>query len=76
MIGSAHCFDPTFAGEGTYSDGGLCFAAHAIYSEHLRPCRSSVLAPPPDRAARALPAVGGHARPTVAWLEYIRLQPL
>ena len=63
VIGSAHCFDHTFARDGTYSDGGLCFAAHAVYSEYLRPCRSSVLAPPPDRAARDLPAVGGAAGP-------------
>ena len=48
VLGSRHCLDPTYGQHGTYSDGGLCFAAHAAYCDHLRPCRSSLLAPPPD----------------------------
>ena len=58
VLGSAHCLDPTYGQHGTYSDGGLCFAAHAAYCEHLRPCRSSLLAPPPDHTKGELPAVG------------------
>ena len=58
VLGSAHCFDPTYGQHGTYSDGGLCFAAHAAYCDHLRPCRSSLLAPPPDHTKGELPAVG------------------
>ena len=58
VLGSAHCLDPTYGQHGTYSDGGLCFAAHAAYCDHLRPCRSSLLAPPPDHTKGELPAVG------------------